>query len=312
MASWLLLISIFINAVLFIWIVLLRRSRVKAGKIRSVKDYWVSWAQYPLVFSVANWLDESYPRMKRIPGICDVCGRPRFFVNDLLYCLQYGGKSHINFRERMVCPGCGLNNRMRSTMSVILREMKRYDKGDMLIYEAVTPFYRCLEKKTRRKKWHIVGTEYFGPSHARGTLVNGVRNEDASALSFADGTFDMIVSNDVFEHVPDLDSAMKEMFRVLRPGGVAIFTVPIDVYYDTSLQRAKIENGKIVHLTEPEIHGDPLSENGCLAFWTIGWDVLDKGLNAGFAETYAEPKSNLLHGNIMPYPHVVFICRKAG
>jgi hypothetical protein len=290
---------------------LLRRSRVKAGKIRNAKDYWIAWAQYPLVFSASNKLDEIYPRMKQIPGICDVCGRPRLFVNDLMNCFQYGGKSHINFRERMVCPVCGLNNRMRSTMSVILREMKRYVQGDMLIYEAVTLFYQRLEEKTRRKNWNIVGTEYFGPSYESGALVNGIRNEDAAALSFADQSFDMIVSNDVFEHVPNLDFAMAEMYRVLRPGGVAIFTVPIDVHRDASLQRARIEDGKIVHLEEPEYHGDPLSDKGCLAFWTIGWDILDRGLYAGFEEAYAEPKSNLLHGNIMQYPHVVFIFRKA-
>lgn len=43
--------------------------------------------------------------------------------------------------------------------------------------------------------------------------------EDARKLPFADDTFDFIVSISVFEHVQNLDVALAEMYRVLRPGG---------------------------------------------------------------------------------------------
>lgn len=43
--------------------------------------------------------------------------------------------------------------------------------------------------------------------------------EDARKMPFADNSFDVILSISVFEHVQDLDIAISEMFRVLRPGG---------------------------------------------------------------------------------------------
>ena len=49
---------------------------------------------------------------------------------------------------------------------------------------------------------------------------------DAAAIAFRDETFDVVLSCDVLEHVPDDERATHEMYRVLRPGGVGIVTVP--------------------------------------------------------------------------------------
>jgi 2-polyprenyl-6-hydroxyphenyl methylase/3-demethylubiquinone-9 3-methyltransferase len=46
---------------------------------------------------------------------------------------------------------------------------------------------------------------------------------DALALPFADAAFDGVVTSDFLEHVPDLGSAVREMARVLKPGGVLAF-----------------------------------------------------------------------------------------
>lgn len=42
---------------------------------------------------------------------------------------------------------------------------------------------------------------------------------DAARLPFADGTFDVAVSTQVYEYVPDVPAALAEVYRVLRPGG---------------------------------------------------------------------------------------------
>lgn len=46
---------------------------------------------------------------------------------------------------------------------------------------------------------------------------------DALALPFTDAAFDGVVTSDFLEHVPDLGSAVREMARVLKPGGVLAF-----------------------------------------------------------------------------------------
>ncbi len=51
-------------------------------------------------------------------------------------------------------------------------------------------------------------------------LVEGV------ALPFADGSFDLVLSFDVFEHIPDSDAHLAEIRRVLRPGGYYLMQTP--------------------------------------------------------------------------------------
>jgi ubiquinone/menaquinone biosynthesis C-methylase UbiE len=46
---------------------------------------------------------------------------------------------------------------------------------------------------------------------------------DAERLSFADASFDLVLGHAVLHHLPDLDRAFAEFFRVLRPGGTLVF-----------------------------------------------------------------------------------------
>lgn len=49
------------------------------------------------------------------------------------------------------------------------------------------------------------------------------RVADAEHLPFADGSFDLVCGHAVLHHVPDLDQALREVIRVLRPGGRFVF-----------------------------------------------------------------------------------------
>jgi SAM-dependent methyltransferase len=101
---------------------------------------------------------------------------------------------------------------------------------------------------------------------------DGAICEDITALSFRENAFDLIVSSEVFEHVPQLDKAFSETARVLKPGGSHLFTVPPRA---RTKKRAEIVGGQIKHLEPPEYHLDPLSPKGILAFWDIGPDLPD-------------------------------------
>jgi SAM-dependent methyltransferase len=53
-----------------------------------------------------------------------------------------------------------------------------------------------------------------------------IHEASVTALPFPDGMFDAVVSADVLYHVEDDAAALREIARVLRPGGVAVINVP--------------------------------------------------------------------------------------
>lgn len=55
-----------------------------------------------------------------------------------------------------------------------------------------------------------------------GVAVRG----DALALPFPDGSFDRVIAAEILEHLPDDESAVAEITRVVRPGGLVAVTVP--------------------------------------------------------------------------------------
>lgn len=125
-------------------------------------------------------------------------------------------------------------------------------------------------------------SEYF-PGAKPGELIDGVRNEDVQQLSFSDNSFDLITSNQVFEHVPDYLRAFKECLRCLKPGGSLVFTVPMHDAPKTQ-ENAKLENGKVVWVGVPEYHGSRIGgPNSTPVFWRFSvHDVVLNVLAAGF------------------------------
>lgn len=66
---------------------------------------------------------------------------------------------------------------------------------------------------------------HYRDSHDSGSLGHAVV-ADATALPYADASFDRIIAAEVLEHIVDDDRAIAELARVLRPGGTIAVTVP--------------------------------------------------------------------------------------
>ena len=113
---------------------------------------------------------------------------------------------------------------------------------------------------------------YFSPGVHGGTIrsLDGAQAEDITQLTYGDASLDLIVSSDVLEHVPNLRGAFEESARVLRPGGMHLFTVPV---CQVTEQRAILIGSGVQHLLPAEYHLDPLDPQGILAFWNIGFDL---------------------------------------
>ncbi|WP_273567809.1 class I SAM-dependent methyltransferase [Maribacter halichondriae] len=65
---------------------------------------------------------------------------------------------------------------------------------------------------------------------------------DICNLPFEDNRFDVILCNHVLEHIPDDTAAMKELYRVLKPGGWGIFQIPQDLKRERTFEDNSITN----------------------------------------------------------------------
>lgn len=67
---------------------------------------------------------------------------------------------------------------------------------------------------------------------------------DICQLPFEDNTFDVIFCNHVLEHIPDDTQAMRELYRVLKPGGWAVLQIPQDLSRATTFEDDSITDPK--------------------------------------------------------------------
>ncbi|HEX8577123.1 MAG TPA: methyltransferase domain-containing protein [Flavobacterium sp.] len=67
---------------------------------------------------------------------------------------------------------------------------------------------------------------------------------DICNLPFQDNTYDVILCNHVLEHIPDDKKAMRELYRVLKPGGMGIFQIPQDLNRASTFSDDSITNKK--------------------------------------------------------------------
>lgn len=105
------------------------------------------------------------------------------------------------------------------------------------------------------------------PETYRGTARLG----DATALEFSTGRFDLITSWAVIEHIPDLEAALFESVRVLRPGGFIVFTAP------------DYRGGFEAHYEMP---WPPMAPRSVCERWVMAMDKPPGGIGTFFPITY--------------------------
>lgn len=212
-----------------------------------------------------------------IPGVCGVCGS------------QYGFLAPVEINQLNSCRevlGCISCRRVRRERVILERIKHYYDTGKQKIYMyEAGGNYRLVKSYAK----DAIGSEYISSDIRSGEIVNGVLHEDAHNLSFADETFDVVVSRDVFEHISDVAKCLQEAFRVLRGGGICIVSIPWNPQVRESHQRAEIKDGKIIYLDEPVYHWNPITQSmDSLVFWDYGWDFLDYMRRVGFRDAYIQ------------------------
>jgi MoaA/NifB/PqqE/SkfB family radical SAM enzyme len=186
-----------------------------------------------------------------LPGFCVVCQKPTMFKTaDLAFESSADGHLEPAWRERQVCT-CDLNCRERSSYHV-LSQIPGISSDAKIYCTERGPLFTHVRKAFP----NAIASEHLGDQVPLGARnAEGVRNEDITRLTFADGSIDCILSLSTLEKVIDVDAALRETARCLKPGGLLMLPVPFR-----------------------------FDENGLRSKGEFGWDLLGSLREAGFAE----------------------------
>lgn len=158
---------------------------------------------------------------------CPLCDRfySQFFAGgfDLPVIKEYAIIG-AGLRANMVCPGCSATDRDRLLHSALTSPEVQFLPADSLLHIAPEPSISDWISNHKKEilNNYTKGVKYFeGFYYQKDTQLI-----DITDLLFEDNHFDRIICNHVLEHIPDEAKAMTELFRVLKPGGLAFLQVP--------------------------------------------------------------------------------------
>jgi SAM-dependent methyltransferase len=190
-------------------------------------------------------------------GYCPVCEKKTTFIVEDAW-----------LRDYYLCTKCRSIPRVRHIMHVLQKQYPYFRELTILESSPNGPSFDKFLKECR----DYIAT-YYWPDVVPGTLgKNGYRCENLEALSFPDASFDLVITQDVMEHVMNPDRAFSEIARTLKPGGAHIFTVPWYAPKPTFIRAAETGKG-IEYYTEKDYHGNPIDKGGSLVVTEWGMNL---------------------------------------
>lgn len=193
-------------------------------------------------------------------------------------------------RENFKCSGCNASLRYREQATTLLEVLGGRNRSVVELV-ASEPF-RSLDIYEPGFKGPFRGLlgrlagyvdSYYAHDPPRGQALDGLRCEDLEKLTFPDGSFDLVLSSDIFEHVRHPWVAFGEVGRVLRPGGLHVFTVPMNWPLPSiTVSRVDVSGEKDAHVLPPVYHGSPHAIEPSLVYNDFGLDLPDRLREVGF------------------------------
>lgn len=198
-------------------------------------------------------------------GQCPLCGKTLFVKsNDNTWAIR--------------CLRCGAAPNSMSLATILNEKVSDWSSAKIYLMSAGGPFFHYLQRKSAELTYSL-----FLDDVPHGEYKGQVQCQDVQNLTFANNSFDICTSAEVFEHVPDDKKGFSEILRVLKPEGFHAFTVPLTPNRET-IERAEVTNGEIKHLLPPEYHNDSIRSGRVLCFRDYGYNIINRLLSAGFAD----------------------------
>jgi SAM-dependent methyltransferase len=197
--------------------------------------------------------------IKAYDGYCPCCEQNTWFIAEQSW-----------FRDHYLCQHCKSIPRFRAIINRIKEFVPHISQKS--VYESAPG--GASSAWLQKNSGSYVASHYW-PDLPLGSLKNGHFCQNLEKVTFDNSSFDLVVTQDVFEHIFHPDNAFKEISRILKPGGYHVFTVP---YYRGTLtsRRARVNKiGVVEHIKDAVFHGNPISESGSLVTFDWGEDIVD-------------------------------------
>lgn len=162
--------------------------------------------------------------------VCPVCGFRGPFRDKKNARKIYGNRLSTK------CPKCSSMERHRFQCYLLDRVLGERDRKKMsILHFSPEP---SLEPLYRKQFGSYLSADLF--------LPNVDRRIDVQDIPFEDNTFDLVLISHVMQYVPDDTRGLSEIYRVLKPGGIAL--IPVPLYHEKTLEIEKPDTGlKMFH-----------------------------------------------------------------
>ena len=144
---------------------------------------------------------------------------------------------------------------IRGQEAMLFQKYNKLVKGKVLDFGCGEGFFAEL---VFGKKRINVGLDLFNNKRVEEAKKDNIYKKislyDGNTIPYPDNNFNTVISNCVLEHIPNIDQALKEIFRVLKPGGFFLTSVMTD-QWENNLFGSKIFGKKYInYMRKTQVH----------------------------------------------------------
>lgn len=191
-------------------------------------------------------------------GHCTVCNKNTFFIRNGVY-----------DRDHYECLRCGSLPRHRIFMHTLNMFCK--DWKSLKVHES-SPGGSSSNAVANQCTDYSFSHYYLDKK--MGEVIDNHHCQNLEEMTYADNTFDIFITQEVFEHIFNAEKAFKEIERVLKPGGFHVFTTPYRNWTPTIKRAELLNTGEINYMLPAEYHGNPIGDGKSLVIFDWGNDFV--------------------------------------